>query len=75
VSWKSIECASLTSLRVVIFLLSFVLLRDEQGIDSKARKVVRGNNFTQQTNALDVDKHMSVRKLDPPLSSSEFSHF
>jgi hypothetical protein len=24
----------------------------------KARKLVRSNNFTQQTNALDVDKHM-----------------
>ncbi|KAK7062104.1 hepatocellular carcinoma-associated antigen 59-domain-containing protein [Favolaschia claudopus] len=26
--------------------------------DAKARRVVRNNNFTQQTNALDVDKHM-----------------
>ncbi|KAG6828488.1 hypothetical protein H0H92_007803 [Tricholoma furcatifolium] len=26
--------------------------------DAKARRVVRANNFTQQTNALDVDKHM-----------------
>jgi hypothetical protein len=25
---------------------------------SKARRLVRSNNFTQQTNALDVDKHM-----------------
>ncbi|TDL29663.1 hypothetical protein BD410DRAFT_833934 [Rickenella mellea] len=26
--------------------------------DAKARRVIRSNNFTQQTNALDVDKHM-----------------
>ncbi|KAE9386771.1 hypothetical protein BT96DRAFT_509441 [Gymnopus androsaceus JB14] len=26
--------------------------------DAKARRTVRTNNFTQQTNALDVDKHM-----------------
>lgn len=26
--------------------------------ESKARRVIRTNNFTQQTNALDVDKHM-----------------
>lgn len=28
--------------------------------DAQARKSVRSNNFTQQTNALDVDKHMCV---------------
>jgi hypothetical protein len=33
-------------------------LRDENDKDAKARRVIRGNNFTQQTNALDVDKHM-----------------
>jgi len=27
---------------------------------AKMRRAVRANNFTQQTNALDVDKHMSV---------------
>jgi hypothetical protein len=26
--------------------------------DAQARKSVRSNNFTQQTNTLDVDKHM-----------------
>ena len=26
--------------------------------EAKARRVVRANNFTKQTNALDVDKHM-----------------
>jgi hypothetical protein len=33
---------------------------DEEDVDAKARRVVRTNNFTQQTNALDVDKHMYV---------------
>ncbi|KAI0724892.1 hepatocellular carcinoma-associated antigen 59-domain-containing protein, partial [Fomitopsis betulina] len=32
--------------------------REEEDADTKARRVVRANNFTQQTNALDVDKHM-----------------
>ncbi|KAF8655334.1 hypothetical protein AX16_003107 [Volvariella volvacea WC 439] len=31
---------------------------DEENEEAKARRVVRSNNFTQQTNALDVDKHM-----------------
>lgn len=31
---------------------------DEEDKEAKARRVVRANNFTQQTNALDVDKHM-----------------
>lgn len=31
---------------------------DENNKDARARRVVRNNNFTQQTNALDVDKHM-----------------
>jgi len=31
---------------------------DDDNKDSKARKAVRQNNFTQQTNALDVDRHM-----------------
>jgi hypothetical protein len=30
----------------------------EESKEAKARRVVRSNNFTQQTNALDVDKHM-----------------
>ena len=29
-----------------------------EGDEAKARRAVRANNFTQQTNALDVDKHM-----------------
>jgi len=31
---------------------------DDEERDARARRVVRNNNFTQQTNALDVDKHM-----------------
>lgn len=31
---------------------------EEAAKDAKARRVVRSNNFTQQTNTLDVDKHM-----------------
>jgi len=31
---------------------------EEEDLDAKARRVVRTNNFTQQTNTLDVDKHM-----------------
>ncbi|KAF8307630.1 hypothetical protein DL93DRAFT_2087889 [Clavulina sp. PMI_390] len=33
-------------------------VEDGEDEESKARKIVRSNNFTQQTNALDVDKHM-----------------
>lgn len=33
---------------------------DEEDKDAKAKRVVRVNNFTQQTNVLDVDKHMYV---------------
>ncbi|PSR93804.1 hypothetical protein PHLCEN_2v4699 [Hermanssonia centrifuga] len=31
---------------------------DEEDKEAKARKLLRSNNFTQQTNTLDVDKHM-----------------
>lgn len=31
---------------------------EDGGADAKARRAVRTNNFTQQTNAVDVDKHM-----------------
>ncbi|KAG2128978.1 hepatocellular carcinoma-associated antigen 59-domain-containing protein [Suillus clintonianus] len=31
---------------------------EEAGTDAKARRAVRTSNFTQQTNVLDVDKHM-----------------
>ncbi|OCH95936.1 hypothetical protein OBBRIDRAFT_787782 [Obba rivulosa] len=31
---------------------------EEEDAEMKARRVVRANNFTQQTNTLDVDKHM-----------------
>ncbi|KAH6914731.1 hepatocellular carcinoma-associated antigen 59-domain-containing protein [Coprinopsis sp. MPI-PUGE-AT-0042] len=33
-------------------------VEDEEMKDARARRVVRANNFTQQTNTLDVDKHM-----------------
>lgn len=41
--------------------------------DAKARRAVRTNNFTQQTNALDVDKHMcatfqSISLIHVPLT-------
>ncbi len=29
-----------------------------EDLTAKTRRVIRSNNFTQQTNALDVDKHM-----------------
>ena len=32
--------------------------RELEGDEAKARRAVRANNFTQQTNTLDVDKHM-----------------
>ena len=35
-----------------------VVVSDESDTEAKARKVVRTNNFTKQTNVLDVDKHM-----------------
>jgi len=44
----------------------FVLLKSEhfssepEDKAAKMRRAVRANNFTQQTNALDVDKHMYV---------------
>jgi hypothetical protein len=31
---------------------------EEANKEAKARRVVRTNNFTQQTNVMDVDKHM-----------------
>lgn len=34
--------------------------RDDEERDARARRAVQTNNFTQQTNALDVDKHMLV---------------
>lgn len=37
--------------------------------EAKARKIVKSDNFTGQTNTVDVDKHMSVL-LPLPLSHS-----
>ncbi len=43
-------------------LFVFILFdSDEEEKNAKTRRVVRANNFTQQTNALDVDKHMCVQ--------------
>ncbi|KAG2361734.1 hepatocellular carcinoma-associated antigen 59-domain-containing protein [Suillus spraguei] len=54
---------------------------EEASTDAKARRAVRTSNFTQQTNVLDVDKHMMAyieenlkirsRPLDPSESNSE----
>jgi hypothetical protein len=48
-----------TFFSVLLEGLSFdVILNRDEGKDAKARRAVRANNFTQQTNTLDVDKHM-----------------
>jgi hypothetical protein len=47
----------------LIDLFPQLLLSDGEDKDAKARRVVRANNFTQQTNALDVDKHMCVNSI------------
>ena len=39
-------------------MLLTVLDRDLEDNTAKMRRAVRANNFTQQTNALDVAKHM-----------------
>lgn len=39
-----------------------VVVSDEGDTEAKARKVVKTNNFTKQTNTLDVDKHMWALK-------------
>lgn len=36
---------------------------EEAAKEAKARRVVRNNNFTQQTNTLDVDKHMYALRV------------
>lgn len=41
--------------------------RDAEEKEARTRRVIRSNNFTQQTNALDVDKHMFVTLLLNPL--------
>jgi hypothetical protein len=42
------------------------LVSEPEDKAAKMRRAVRANNFTQQTNALDVDKHMYVLPLPPP---------
>ncbi|KAL4076339.1 hepatocellular carcinoma-associated antigen 59-domain-containing protein [Scleroderma yunnanense] len=52
---------------------------EDDGVDAKARRAVRTNNFTQQTNAVDVDKHMmayieeNLKIRSQPLDTSESS--
>ena len=43
---------------MLYYLTECMFCSDAEDAETKARKVVRSNNFTQQTNALDVDKHM-----------------
>ena len=45
------------------------LVSEPEDKAAKMRRAVRANNFTQQTNALDVDKHMYV--LHPPSFAAE----
>ena len=45
---------------VSVFLKREHFFRDAEDKAAKMRRAVRANNFTQQTNALDVDKHMYV---------------
>lgn len=35
-----------------------MMFREMEDEDERAKRLVRVNNFTQQTNALDADKHM-----------------
>ena len=39
---------------------SIVIDRSIADDDSRAKKLVKNNNFTGQTNSVDVDKHMYV---------------
>ena len=43
---------------LLVACYSRYLFRDPEDKTAKMRRAVRANNFTQQTNALDVDKHM-----------------
>jgi hypothetical protein len=43
-----------------MLMSSLGLFRDAEEKEARTRRVIRSNNFTQQTNALDVDKHMFV---------------
>ena len=55
------HCQQPKSQFVIRFTLSLthrILVSDEDDAEAKARRVVRTNNFTKQTNVLDVDKHM-----------------
>jgi hypothetical protein len=47
-------------IRYLCCLSKSILFSDPEDKAAKMRRAVRANNFTQQTNALDVDKHMYV---------------
>jgi hypothetical protein len=51
--------------------LAHDIVREPEDKAAKMRRAVRANNFTQQTNALDVDKHMCV-PFHPQFSLSPF---
>lgn len=55
------ECAFFSCFfRALCVCYSRYFGRDPEDNTAKMRRAVRANNFTQQTNALDVDKHMYV---------------
>ena len=54
------ECAFFVLFFVLCVCYSRYFGRDPEDNTAKMRRAVRANNFTQQTNALDVDKHMYV---------------
>ena len=47
-------------------------IRDLADKTAKMRRAVRANNFTQQTNALDVDKHMYAHLVSSPKEEDSF---
>jgi hypothetical protein len=53
----SLLCLSLLCLTLSFFVFVYSEPEDE---DARTRKIIKSNHFTQQTNTLDVDKHMYV---------------
>jgi len=49
--------------RTTTCVFSTLSVREPEDKAAKMRRAARANNFTQQTNALDVDKHMYVLAL------------
>lgn len=52
----------------LITLTYGLVFREAEDKAAKMRRAVRANNFTQQTNALDVDKHMYALPIKLPSS-------